>query len=252
VTARPHAVVTGGGSGLGLAIARQLAISGHAVTIMGRSLERLGAALPEVPGGRMQVCDVADEKSVITGFSAAVKESGPVVALVNCAGIARTAPFERTSDAVWDELWRTNLMGVVYTSRAVLPDMRNLPSGRIVNIASTASLKGYGYVSAYVTSKHALLGLTRTLALELVRTGITVNAVCPGYSDTDIIRDAVATIADKTGMSQADALKTFTATNPQGRLIAPEEVAATVLWLVSAAARSVTGQAIAVAGGEIM
>lgn len=247
-----HAVVTGGGSGIGLAIAAALAEAGHAVTIMGRNADRLQAALAAVPGGRARVCDVADEAALTAAFAASAAEAGTIGVLVNCAGIARTAPFEKTSNAVWDELWRVNLMGAVYASRAVLVGMRALPSARIVNVASTASLKGYGYVSAYVASKHALLGLTRSLALELAQTAITVNAVCPGYADTDIIRDAVSTIVAKTGRSEADALKTFTGTNPQGRLIDPREVAATILWLVSDMARSVTGQAIAVAGGEIM
>lgn len=247
-----HAVVTGGGSGIGLAIARALAAADHPVTIMGRSHERLSEALRSLPGGRIQVCDVADEESVTSGFSAAAAKSGPVGILVNCAGVARTASFERTTNAAWEELWRINLMGAVHTSRAVLPDMRTLTAGRIINIASTASLRAYGYVSAYVASKHALLGLTRALALELAQTKITVNAICPGYSDTDIIRDAVNTIAAKTGRSEADALKTFTGTNPQGRLISPDEVAASALWLVSEAARSMTGQAITIAGGEVM
>lgn len=247
-----HAVVTGGGSGIGLAIARALGGAGHPVTIMGRNAERLSAAVGSILGGRMQVCDVADEASVTEAFAAAAGEAGPIGILVNCAGIARTAPFEKTGTGVWDELWRVNLMGAVHASRAVLPGMRALPAARIVNIASTASLKGYGYVSAYVASKHALLGLTRALAVELAQTAITVNAVCPGYADTEIIRQSVATIIAKTGRNGADALATFTGTNPQGRLIDPQEVAASVLWLVSDAARSVTGQAITIAGGEIM
>jgi NAD(P)-dependent dehydrogenase (short-subunit alcohol dehydrogenase family) len=245
-------VVTGGGSGIGLAIARALAGAGHPVTIMGRNADRLSASLGSILAGRMQVCDVADEAGVTEAFGTAAAEAGPIGVLVNCAGIARTAPFEKTANAVWDELWRVNLMGAVYASRAVLPGMRALASGRIVNVASTASLKGYGYVSAYVASKHALLGLTRALAVELAQTAITVNAVCPGFADTDIIHQSVATIIAKTGRSQADALETFTSTNPQGRLIDPQEVAASVLWLVSDAARSMTGQAITIAGGEIM
>jgi len=244
----PHAVVTGGGSGIGLAIARALAGAGHPVTIMGRSADRLAAALGTLPDASSQVCDVADAASVSAAFAAI----GPVGVLVNCAGVVRTAPFEKTTDALWDEAWRVNLMGTVHAVRAVLPGMRALPAGRIVNIASTASLKGYGYVSAYVASKHALLGLTRSLAVELAQTAITVNALCPGYADTDIIRDAVATIVAKTGRSEAEALETFTGANPQRRLIDPDEVATSVLWLISDAARSVTGQAIAIAGGEIM
>jgi NAD(P)-dependent dehydrogenase (short-subunit alcohol dehydrogenase family) len=247
-----HAVVTGGGSGIGLAIASALAQAGHPTTIIGRNAERLAQALPAIPGGSSQTCDVADEARLVLALAAASAAAGPIGILVNCAGMARTASFEKTSNAVWDELWRVNLMGSVFASRAVLPGMRKLGFGRIINVASTASLKGYGYVSAYVASKHALLGLTRSLALELAQTAITVNALCPGYADTDLIRESVATIVAKTGRTEADALKTFTGTNPQGRLIDPQEVAASVLWLVAATARSVTGQAITIAGGEIM
>ena len=252
MTAPLHAVVTGGGSGIGLAIARALGEAGHPVTIMGRSADRLASALGTIPAGDALACDVADEATVGQAFAEAASRRGPIGILVNCAGIARTAPFEKTANAVWDELWRVNVMGAVYASRAVLPGMRTLPFARIVNVASTASLKGYAYVSGYTATKHALLGLTRALAIELAQTAITVNAVCPGYTDTDIIRQSVATIVGKTGRSDADALKTFTATNPQGRLIVPDEVAASVMWLASEAARSVTGQAIVVAGGEVM
>jgi NAD(P)-dependent dehydrogenase (short-subunit alcohol dehydrogenase family) len=219
---------------------------------MGRAADRLSSAVASVAGGRTRACDVADEPALVAALAAAAGDAGPIGILVNCAGVARTAPFEKTTNAVWDELLRVNLMGAVYAARAVLPGMRKLNAGRIINVASTASLKGYGYVSAYVASKHALLGLTRSLALELAQTTITANAICPGYADTDIMSQSVATIVAKTGRSEADALKTFTGTNPQGRLIAPDEVAASVLWLVSDGARSVTGQAITIAGGEIM
>jgi NAD(P)-dependent dehydrogenase (short-subunit alcohol dehydrogenase family) len=247
-----HALVTGGGSGIGRSIALGLADAGWQVTILGRTLERLEA----VRDGRSDIaafaCDVGDEQAVEAAVAEAIRLHGTVATLINCAGSVQTAPFEKTSSSLWDRLFRTNVMGAVHTTRAVLPGMRQLPSARIINIASTASLKGYAYVSAYTASKHALLGLTRSLAHELAKTAITVNAVCPGYADTDIIRDAVANIVAKTGRSEAEALGTFTGTNPQGRLIEPDEVLGTVLWLTSEAARSVTGQAIVVAGGEIM
>jgi NAD(P)-dependent dehydrogenase (short-subunit alcohol dehydrogenase family) len=252
MTAGGHAIVTGGGGGIGLAIARALALGGYRVTLMGRNRERLEAAQGDMPNALAIACDVGDEASVKIAFAKASEQFGPAALLVNCAGIARTAPFEKTGDDIWAELWRVNVMGAVYTSRAALPGMRTLPAGRIVNIASTASLKAYAYVSAYTSTKHALLGLTRSLALELVGTAITVNAICPGYADTEIIRDSVATIVAKTGRSEQAALATFTRTNPQGRLIDPTEVSATVLWLATDSARSITGQTIVIAGGEIM
>ena len=229
-----RALVTGGGSGIGLAIAKKLAES-YKVTVLGRDKTKL-----EATGFARIVADVTDPT---------LKIDGAFDIVVNNAGIVRTAPFLKQSDADWSDLWRTNVMGAVQVTRAVLPGMRERDWGRIVNVASTASLKGYSYVSAYVASKHALLGLTRALAAELVATGITANAVCPGYTETDIVRDAVINIVAKTKRSEDDARAAFL--NPQGRLIQPEEVAAAVAYLVSDEARSVTGQALTIAGGEL-
>ncbi len=238
-----RAIVTGGGSGIGLAVAQRLKGLGHEVTILGRSQAKLDAA-----GFRAFVCDVADR----AGVRRAMAQAGAADIVVNAAGIVRSAPFLKLSDADWSDMWGTNLMGAVHVIHEALPGMRERNAGRIVNIASTASLKGYAYVSAYVASKHALLGLTRSLALEFAKTGITINAVCPGYTDTDIVRDAVANIAAKTKRSEAEARAELASANPQGRLIDPEEVADVVAWLVSDEAHSITGQAIAVAGGEVM
>lgn len=247
-----HALVTGGGSGIGRAIALGLDDAGWRLTIVGRNAERLVSTRVGRPGMLAIAADITDESTVIASVARAVERQGPVDALINCAGLAKTASFEKTDLEVWDELWRTNVMGAVHMSRAVLPSMRQLPAARIVNIASTASLKAYAYVSAYTATKHALLGLTRALALELAKTAITVNAICPGYADTDIISDAVNNIAVRTGRSKAEAMQAFTGSNPQGRLIDPDEVMGAVAWLLSDAARSVTGQALVVAGGEIM
>ena len=244
--------MTGGGSGIGRAIAVALADTGRPVTAVGRDGGRLESLEADRPGVLTLTCDVGDQPAVERVVAEAAEKHGPVEVLINCAGMVSTAPFEKTNSDTWEMLWRTNVMGAVHTCQAVVPAMRGFASARIVNIASTASLKGYPYVSAYTATKHALLGLTRALAVEFANTAITVNAICPGYADTDIIRDAVAKIMSKTGRDETEARAAFTSANPQGRLIEPEEVAATVLWLVSDAARSITGQAIVVAGGEIM
>jgi len=188
--------------------------------------------------------------SVEKAFALATDSFGPVEILINCAGVAPTAPFHRMEFADWQKTLDVNLNGVFHCTQVALGDMKSASWGRIVTIASTASLRGFAYVSGYCASKHAALGLTRALALETAQLGITVNAVCPSYVDTDIVREAIQEIMTKTGRSEAEALQHFTQSSPQGRLVEASEVAASVSWLCSGSAASVTGQAIAIDGGS--
>lgn len=257
MTQRRHALVTGAGSGIGKAIALRLAASGHAVSLAGRRAAPLEAAAGEIvaAGGGASVLagfDVTDQNSVDAGVGRAVERLGDIAVLVNGAGEAPSAPFEKTGLDMWNRVIGINLTGIFLTTQAALPSIRRAGNGRIVNVASTAGLTGYPYVTAYCASKHGVVGLTRALALELARTDITVNAVCPGFTDTPLLDGAVETITGKTGRSPDEARASLARSNPQGRLVRPEEVAHTVMWLVSPEAGSITGQAIAVAGGEVM
>ncbi len=247
-----HTIVTGAGSGIGACIATALAQQGHKLSLLGRRSQPLENTADSIGTDNCQVitCDVADAHAVETAFAEARSGFGAIDVLINCAGMAPTAPFHKLEPSEWQRVIDTNLNGVFNCTSAVIEEMRERNSGRIINIASTAALKGYAYVSAYCAAKHGVLGLTRALALETAKLGITVNAICPGYTDTDIIRDSVTQIVEKTGRSEEQALAQFTDTNPQGRLIQPEEIASTVLWLCSDAARSVTGQALSISGGE--
>lgn len=244
-----HALVTGGGRGIGAAIARALADAGASVTVAGRTQAPLDAVCRET-GGRAVTLDVTDAGAVAASLADLAAEAGPIDILVNNAGAAESAPFARTGEDAWQRMLAINLLAPRHCIAACLPAMIERGWGRIVTIASTAGLKGYAYTSAYTAAKHAVIGLTRALALETARKGVTVNAVCPGFADTDIVEESLRRIEEKTGRDRSAALAELTKFNPQGRLIDPAEVAAMVLHLAGDAARSITGKAIAIDGGE--
>jgi NAD(P)-dependent dehydrogenase (short-subunit alcohol dehydrogenase family) len=195
--------------------------------------------------------DVTDAQGVAAAFATIARGGRRVSILVNNAGVAKSAKLAATDDALWDEMLAVNLTGTFLCIRAALPALLAAPAGRVVNVASTAGLTGYPYVAAYCAAKHGVVGLTRALARELAATRVTVNAVCPGYTDTDIVRAAVANIVERTGKTADDAVAALVARNPQKRLVTPAEVAAAVGWLCLPAAQSVTGQALPVDGGEV-
>ncbi|MDQ6619926.1 MAG: SDR family oxidoreductase [Pseudomonadota bacterium] len=249
-----HAAITGGGRGIGRAIAERLAGMGASLTLLGRDGDKLAktaAALGEATCA-WRVCDVGDPTAVGAAFEAIATAGKGLAILVNNAGVVQSAKIEETSTALWYDMLRVNLTGAYHCIRAALPLLRAAPQARIVNIASTAGLTGYPYVSAYCAAKHGLIGLTRALAVELASGSITVNAVCPGYADTDLMAESISTIVRKTGRRPDEVRASFASRSPQQRVLAPEEVASTVAWLCLPESQSITGQAIAVCGGEVM
>jgi NAD(P)-dependent dehydrogenase (short-subunit alcohol dehydrogenase family) len=248
---RRHAVVTGGGRGIGRAIAAALTAGGDAVTIIGRGERALIDAVKSGQAMAYAVADVTDEQALTQALQQAASARGPVGILVANAGGADSAPFLKTSPDQFRRMFDLNVVGVVNSVRAVLADMIARKFGRIVAVASTAGLKGYAYVSAYCAAKHAVVGLVRALAIEIADTGVTVNAVCPGYTETDMTHESLRCIAEKTGRSREDALAALLKDVPLKRLVRPEEVAAAVSYLCSAEAAAVNGATLAVAGGEI-
>ncbi|MEH2610516.1 SDR family NAD(P)-dependent oxidoreductase [Bradyrhizobium sp. AZCC 1693] len=252
-----HALVTGGGRGIGLAISAALSKAGATVTVLGRNRATLDEAVASGAAQFAAAADVADPAADVAdpaSIKAAVAEAAarqPIDILVANAGAAESAPFGRSDAGMFQRMMDVNFMGVVHATQAVLPGMVERRRGRIVAVASTAGLKGYAYVSAYSAAKHAVIGLVRSLALETAKSGVTVNAVCPGFTETDLLDGSIDNIIKKTGRSREQAIAELAKHNPQGRLVAPSEVADAVLWLCGEGAGAITGQAIAVAGGEV-
>ena len=241
-----HAVITGGGRGLGAVIAKAFDSAGITTTLLGRDQKGLQEVTGRLHRASCLKLDVTDPEAVHAIFSGLSN----IDILVNNAGIAPSSPFSRHTLEDWRSSFAVNVDGAFYCTQAAIGSMLERNSGRVINIASTSALKGYAYVSGYVASKHALLGLTRALATEYAGTNLTFNAICPGFAETDLLTQSIDNIVSKTGRSEREARKTLASNNPQKRFIQPEEIAATAMWLISDAASSVTGQAISVSGGE--
>lgn len=249
-------MITGGGQGIGRALALAFGAEGAHVVITGRRREKLEAVMEQIVRGGGKAlgltCDVT-HRGQVEGLDKEIREkAGTVQVLINNAGIAPAVGFLEMEDGVWDEVLKINLTGTYHCCKVFLPGMIASKWGRIINVASTVAKVAYSHISAYTTSKHAVLGLTRALAIETARLGVTVNALCPGYVDTEMTQDNARRLAEKMGKGVEDALGLFKKSSPQNRLIAPEEVAKVALLLASEAGKGITGQAINIDGGAVM
>ena len=247
-----HALVTGGGTGIGAAIARALAAEGAKLTLVGRRREPLEQVASGEASAFVVPADVTDRQQVETAFAVARQAQGPITILINNAGAAESAPFAKVSVEAWRRTMAINLDALLHCCQAAMPDLLAAEAGRIVTIASTAALKGYPYSAPYVAAKHGAVGLTRALATELGTTNVTANAVCPGFTETEMLAGSIEKIQSLTGRRDEDIRADLARYNPQNRLVSPEEVANAVTWLCLPESRSINGQAIAVAGGEVM